>query len=107
MKHHKLKTHSESFKELWSGFKTFEIRVNDRDFKKGDMVTLYEWNPGELPIDSPDYDGRCMDFVIGYITQGEWGLPREICVFQIHSIGLLEARDWHKKARKAKKEGKS
>ena len=44
-KTHKLKIWPEYFKYVVDGIKTFEYRVNDRDFKPGDILVLKEWNP--------------------------------------------------------------
>lgn len=42
---HELKTLTEFFPPLIRGEKTFEIRVNDRDYKVGDVLHLREWIP--------------------------------------------------------------
>lgn len=39
---HELKTDSDVFGKIKSFEKTFEIRVNDRDFKEGDILKLRE-----------------------------------------------------------------
>jgi len=100
VKHHRLKCNSKDFQEVWLGFKTFEVRVNDRDYKKGDLVSLLEWSPGDSPLDSVNYSGRTMDFVIGYIIQGQFGLPENMCVFQIHAVTPGEIRKLKSKNRK-------
>jgi ASC-1-like (ASCH) protein len=41
---HKLKTWTEYFQAINRGDKTFELRVNDRDFQNGDILLLQEWN---------------------------------------------------------------
>ena len=43
--HHILKSHPKYFDGLWYGEKTFEIRVNDRDFRVGDFATFREFDP--------------------------------------------------------------
>lgn len=59
MTHHKIKILPEYFKEVLSGHKTFEVRLNDRNYQSGDTVTLREWN-GEYT--------RCeATFKIGYV----------------------------------------
>ncbi len=45
MSHHELKTVNPFFRDIVDGLKQFEIRKNDRDYKQGDTVTLYEYNP--------------------------------------------------------------
>lgn len=40
---HKLKTIQPYYDASESGLKTFEIRKNDRNFKLGDVLVLYEW----------------------------------------------------------------
>lgn len=43
---HRLKTFNEYFQKIKSGEKTFEVRVNDRNFKIGDILELVEINVG-------------------------------------------------------------
>ncbi len=42
---HPLKTWPGPFQAVWDGVKLFEYRVNDRDFKVGDMLALMEYDP--------------------------------------------------------------
>lgn len=42
---HELKTINPYFEDVWDGYKTFEVRLNDRDFQKGDHVLLKEYDP--------------------------------------------------------------
>jgi ASC-1-like (ASCH) protein len=43
-KTHHLKLHSDYFKDVKSGLKTFEIRKNDRDYQVGDRLILHLWH---------------------------------------------------------------
>jgi hypothetical protein len=73
---HILKTWPEPFEAAWRGDKTFEIRVNDRDFQVGDELQLTEWNNA-----TGEYTGRAITAVVRYIVYGgEWGLPENLCV---------------------------
>lgn len=45
MKTHELKTIDPYFEMVWNGNKKFELRKNDRDFKKGDALVLKEYKP--------------------------------------------------------------
>ena len=42
---HILKTWPEYFQAVWSGEKTFEVRVYDRDYQVGDVLVLKEFDP--------------------------------------------------------------
>ncbi len=42
---HRLKLVQPYFDDVVSGTKTFEVRVNDRDFKVGDVLELLEYDP--------------------------------------------------------------
>lgn len=66
MKTHRLKTLHEYFLAVQSGSKTFEIRLNDRDFKAGDTVILEEYDPSTFC-----YTGDLMTFEIGYVCDYE------------------------------------
>jgi len=68
MKTHNLKCWPEFFEKLMTGEKTFDIRLNDRDYQVGDTVKMREYNP-----DTREYTGRGMDFNIKYITKGLHG----------------------------------
>jgi len=77
-KKHDLKTWPEYFAEIANGNKTFELRKNDRNFEPGDVLVLQEWNP-----ESKDYTGREITKKVGYLLQGEFGLPDDICVISL------------------------
>lgn len=57
---HELKTVPEFFYPLYMGKKTFEVRVNDRNFHVGDCLTLKEYKDGE-------YTGMAAYRTISYI----------------------------------------
>ncbi len=42
---HYLKTWPKFFQDVKMGRKPFEIRKNDRDFRVGDILALFEWDP--------------------------------------------------------------
>ena len=50
---HELKCWPEYFQEIWEYRKTFELRVNDRNYQVGDLLHLREWNPT-----TKEYTGR-------------------------------------------------
>jgi ASC-1-like (ASCH) protein len=41
---HELKLEKDYFGSVLAGFKTFEIRFNDRDYQVGDILVLKEWD---------------------------------------------------------------
>lgn len=76
---HELKTWPEFFHEVFMGHKTFEVRYNDRDFKKGDCVILNEYDP-KLEV----YTGRKMARGISYILKGgEFGINEGYVVLSL------------------------
>lgn len=79
---HHLKTWPEPFQQLWNGTKRFEIRVFDRDYKTGDMVRLFEYDPK-----AETFTGRYIRGDIGHIEKpGSWGLPETIGVFAVQAF---------------------
>lgn len=83
MKTHELKTWPEPFEAAWCGNKTFEIRVNDRDYQVGDELMLCEWDN-----QTAEYTGRRIEAIISYMVRGgEWCLPANLCVLAFLKIG--------------------
>ena len=76
--YHELKVWPEFFNAINRGDKTFEVRMNDRDFKQGDYLTLREWNPdtglftGRLLVRYVTYimDGNDIGIKCGYVVMG-------------------------------------
>lgn len=60
---HKLKTWTGYYQAVFDGVKTFEIRLNDRDYRVGDDLILEEYEP-----DKERYTGRKCRAKITYIT---------------------------------------
>jgi hypothetical protein len=72
MKHHQLKCIQPHFEEIWLKRKTFEIRLNDRNFKVGDTICLMEY-------DSQDnfYTGNQVFFLITHILHSYQDIIKE------------------------------
>jgi uncharacterized protein DUF3850 len=66
MKIHELKSWPQYFKKVVDGSKTFEVRLNDRDFKVGDFLFLREYDP-----ETKQYSGRFQYVRVTYILGSE------------------------------------
>ncbi len=79
---HELKTWMTFFDALITGEKTFEARVNDRDFRVGDTLRLREFNRG-----AADYTGRELTRVVTYILKGgQWGVEEGHCILALAAM---------------------
>jgi uncharacterized protein YqfB (UPF0267 family) len=83
---HKLKTWPKFYQAIEEGRKTFEVRENDRGFRVGDTLRLFEFEP-----DTDDYTGRSIDVRVEYILEGEifprFGIAPGWVVMSISVIG--------------------
>ena len=62
---HKLKIWPKYFKAVMDGTKTFEVRYNDRRFKVGDRLDLFEFDP--KVGDNGEYTGNHCHRYVSYI----------------------------------------
>lgn len=74
---HKLKTWPEPFGAIVDGLKPFEIRIDDRDFKVGDHLLLFEYDPVR-----DTYPGGVIEARVTYILRGK-PLPEGYCAMTI------------------------
>lgn len=82
MKLHTLKIKSQYFLEVWQGFKTFELRKNDRDYEVGDLIHFIDAEDGEeFPFEDVIYK-------ITYILKDvpEYGLKKGYCILGIKKL---------------------
>ena len=63
---HELKTWPESFGAIFYGYKRFEVRKNDRDYKVGDVLILKEYIP-----ETKEYSGVEIQAYVTCITTCE------------------------------------
>lgn len=85
MKHHELKTDPEPFAAVLEGSKTHEIRLNDRDFKTGDVLVLRETTHTGAEIAAGatlEYTGRTALVEITHVQTG-YGLAENWAVLSI------------------------
>ena len=61
---HELKTWPEYFQEVFMGHKPFEVRLNDRDYKKGDTLILKEYDPV-----NETFSGRQLARGVSYVLE--------------------------------------
>lgn len=72
---HSLKTWPSLFQRVWDGEKTFEVRLDDRGYQKGDAVVLREWDRtvecacghGDHTETCPKYSGRTITARVGHV----------------------------------------
>lgn len=81
VKTHNIKVWPQYFKDIIEGKKTFEYRLNDRDYKEGDVAILHEWNP-----ETEKYTGESIAVDITYILTEGFGLPDRYCIMSIKII---------------------
>ena len=81
MKIHELKILPEYYDAVRCGDKRFEIRKNDRDYHRGDILRLKEW-------DGKEYTGEEIDVLVRYIYHGidEYGLAEGYCIMSIDTM---------------------
>lgn len=83
---HDLKTWPEFFQAVKRGDKTFEVRVNDREYKVGDILNLQEWDPDFLP-GIGCYTGDEIKLDVLYILDGgQFGIDKGTVVMAIKPI---------------------
>ena len=79
-KTHELKTWPEHWRCVEVGWKTFEVRKDDRGgFEVGDVLALHEYRP-----DSEEYTGRvCFRRVTHVLTGGQFGVEAGYVVLSL------------------------
>lgn len=76
---HNLKTWPEYFAPIWVGQKAFEYRQNDRGFKVGHTLVLWEWDKNHKA-----YTGAYVLARVDYILEGpDMGVPEGMCIMSI------------------------
>ena len=92
---HDLKTLPEYFQPLSDKEKTFEVRLNDRNFKVGDGLKLLEWD-SEKQI----YTGRVINTYITYILNNQNYCKVGYVIIGFNSISKswesLENNEWQR-----------
>ena len=81
---HDVKCWPEYFGLIEFGFKTFEVRKNDRDYQVNDYLRLREWDPK-----TKEYTGNKTDRRIKYIMFGDqFGVQKGYVVMQLEETVL-------------------
>jgi hypothetical protein len=76
---HNVKTWLRFFDDVNRGWKRFEVRKNDRDYRAGDFLVLEEFNP-----ETDSFTGRELPAMIIYkIEGGQFGIAKDYCVLGI------------------------
>ena len=78
---HELKTWPVYFSAIWDGLKRFEVRLNDREYRTGDLLRLREYDEGR-------YTGREIYAIAGYIMSDPHLnlLQDDVIVMQLEEI---------------------
>lgn len=84
MKEHRLKILYRYLVDINENGKTFEIRKNDRDFQKGDVVSFIPISETKAFVVDTSLHTK---YRITYVFYGgEYGLDKDYCVFGIEPI---------------------
>lgn len=82
--HHNLKLFKTYFQPVVDGDKRSECRINDRDYRVGDTVTLREGQPG---ISGFEYTGRSVSASISYVS--DFGCQPGYVNLSLKNVGIL------------------
>lgn len=94
---HEVKCWPQYFEHVFKGTKTFEVRVNDRNYWFGDILIQKEWDPERVETKGKDgmprfgdpkgYTGRETKHRIGYIyPTGQLEKGREVVVLSLLEV---------------------
>lgn len=76
---HDLKTWTEHYQNVIRGLKPWEIRLNDRDYKVGDILNLKEYFPN-----LNEFSGESTLFEVTHILHGgQFGIEKGFCIMSI------------------------
>lgn len=78
---HELKTHQDMFMDIITRTKTAEFRKNDRDFKKGDILLLRNYDP-----DKQKYRPGYILAIITHIVSEGYGIPEGYCMLSFNIV---------------------
>lgn len=82
MKTHKLKSWPQYFHYLIGNVKSFDVRINDRDFCIGDHILFEEWDP-----EKQEYTGRVLLRKVTYMMLGgKFGLEKNAVVMALKML---------------------
>ena len=90
---HELKTDKKVFRAVWDGFKRYEIRLDDREFKVGEEILLRETEyTGEEMKQGMAlaYTDRHIRATIIHKLSGEYGLKDGWCILGLELKTKLE-----------------
>lgn len=79
---HKLKLREEFADDVCMGNKTFEVRINDRDFQKGDTVQFICVTESGIQV---EHAINSKVYEITYMLSG-WGIKEGYVVFGIREV---------------------
>jgi ASC-1-like (ASCH) protein len=91
---HELKTDPQTFDDVEAGLKTFEIRLDDRNFAVGDILVLRRTrhSGAAMAAGAPlEFTGRTLRVVVQHKLKG-YGLMPGWCVLSIRHELLAPAR---------------
>jgi hypothetical protein len=89
---HELKCWPAFLEAMIDGRKTFEVRLNDRDYAVGDRLHLLGYDP-----DTKTYNGREHTLDVTYVMPGgTFGIDRDYVVLGVKPFRFpLREADWH------------
>jgi hypothetical protein len=82
---HELKIQNEYLISILVGRKTFEVRLNDRDYKLWDFIKFLPLPPKEGEVDVHDIFDSIPNFKIIYLHQ-EFGMKKNYVVLGIENV---------------------
>jgi hypothetical protein len=97
MKTHEIKIRCDYAEMILSGKKTFEIRVNDRDYREGDEVIMTQVDQRAEPI----HEAPKIHATIGTVLE-DWGLKRGYVVFSLLDVHEIKLGDKVRHCRRKK-----
>lgn len=80
---HEIKLDTQFCDAVLHGEKTFEVRRNDRNYQKGDLIKFIPVGTCFIPVSHPIKDKV---YEITYVLSG-WGIQEGFCVFAIKERG--------------------